>query len=355
MKQSEKGYNRIVIKIGSSLFFSDGINPDFKNLNNITKQIIHLVKEGKEVLVVSSGAIACGMSLLGLESRPQELSCLQAIAAIGQHKLMSVYSEVFKEKGLNSAQVLLTWEDFDSRKRYLNAKNTLLTLLKLGSIPIINENDTVSTDEIKFGDNDRLSALVSSLVSADLLIILSDVDGLLDKDNKTVIRIIDEITLELKALACPTNKKTSVGGMITKIEAAKIAVDSGIPCVIANGRKPDIIFSIIKEPEKEGTLFLPKKALAAKKRWIAFGAKPKGKIIVDEGAKKALLNKKSLLAVGIVATQGVFEAGDIVSVQDLHNHEFARGRVAISSKQLGKVKGRRYSKEVVHCDNIVIK
>jgi glutamate 5-kinase len=355
LEQSEKAYNRIVIKIGSSLFFSGGINPDFKNLNNITRQISRLVKEGKEVLIVSSGAIACGMSSLRLGLRPRELSCLQAIAAIGQHELMSVYSKAFKEKGLNCAQVLLTWDDFTSRKRYLNAKNTLLTLLNLGSVPIINENDTVSTDEIKFGDNDRLSALVSSLICADLLIILSDVDGLIDKNNKGVIRVIDEITPQVKALACPTNKKTSVGGMISKIEAAKIAVDSGIPCVIANGRKTDIIFSVIKEPKKEGTLFLPKKALAAKKRWIAFGAKPKGKIIVDEGAKKALMNKKSLLAVGIVAMDGVFEAGDIVSVGDLHNHEFARGKVDISSKQLEMAKGKRYSREVIHCDNIVIK
>ena len=355
MKQSEKDYKRIVVKIGSSLLYSDGINLDFKILNDVAEQVIRLIKDGKEVLIVSSGAIACGMSILRLASRPKELSTLQAIAAIGQHELMNVYRESFKKRGLNCAQVLLTWEDFDNRKRYLNAKNTLITLLRLGSVPIINENDTVSTDEIKFGDNDRLSALVSSLISADILIILSDVDGLLDKDKKTLIRVVFEITPQIKSLVFPTDKKICVGGMITKIEAANIAVDSGIPCVIANGRKPDIILSILKDIEKHGTLFLPKKALGAKKRWIAFGAKPRGKVIVDEGAKNALLNKKSLLCVGVIAVEGSFEAGDIVRVQDLQHNEFARGKVGISSKQLDKIKGRRFDKEAIHCDNIVIK
>jgi glutamate 5-kinase len=223
----------------------------------------------------------------------------------------------------------------------------------LKCIPIVNENDTVSTDEIKFGDNDRLSALVATLINADLLIILSDVDGLLDKSKK-VIPVVDEITARIKELACPTDKKTCVGGMTTKIEAAKIAMDSGIPCVIANGRTKDIILSAIKEPERYGTLFSPKKGLAARERWIAFGTKPRGKIIVDDGAKRALINKKSLLSVGIIASEGSFESGDIVSVIDTEKFEFARGKVSLSSKQLDKIKGRRYDKEIIHRDNIVI-
>lgn len=355
MKQLEKDYKRIVIKIGSSLLYSDKKKLNFGLLSDITGQISYLIENKKEVVVVSSGAIACGTSILGLQVRPKRLSYLQAVAAIGQNELMNVYRRFFKKRGLNCAQVLLTWEDFDNRNRYLNAKNTLLTLLKLGSIPIINENDTVSTEEIKFGDNDRLSAFVSSLISADLLIILSDVDGLLNKDRKTVVGVVSEITPQIETLASSTDKKTSVGGMITKIEAAKIAGDSGIPCIIANGRHKDIVLSIIKEPQGQGTLFLPKKDyLAAKKHWIAFSAKPKGKIIVDEGAKNALINRKSLLSVGVIATEGIFEAGDIVSVQDLQNYEFARGRVGISSKQLDKVKGSHYDKEVIHRDNIVI-
>ena len=353
MKQLLKDYKRIVIKIGSSLLCSDKRRLDCSLVDEITGQISDLVKVGKEIVVVSSGAIAMGMSILKLESRPKELSFLQAAAAIGQPELMDAYRRFFGARSLNCAQLLLTWEDFDDRKRYLNAKNTLLTLLKLNNVAIINENDTVSTDEIKFGDNDRLSALVSKLISADILIILSDVDGLLDK-NKKVIPIVNEITVDIKALACPTDKKTCVGGMITKLEAARIATDSGIPCIIANGRTKNIISSAIKEPGKYGTLFIPKKGLKAREHWIAFGTKPKGKIIVDDGAKIALINKKSLLAVGIVASDGNFDAGDIVSLIDKQNNEFARGKVRVSSKELQKLKGKRFDKEVIHCDNIVV-
>ncbi len=348
MRQLGKDYKRIVIKIGSSLLFAGQAQSE------IAAQISALVKNGKEVIIVSSGAIASGMSVLKMKSRPRELSSLQATAAVGQHLLMSQYRRFFEKKGLNCAQVLLTWEDFDDRKRYLNAKNTLLALLKFKSIPIINENDTVSTDEIKFGDNDRLSALVATLTNADLLIILSDVNGLLDTD-KNVIKVVDEITPQIKALACPTKKKICVGGMVTKLEAARIAANSGIPCVIANGRKKEIIFSIIKNPSDSGTLFVPKKGyLAARERWIAFGTKTKGKIIIDDGAKNALINKKSLLSVGVVKLEGIFEAGDIVSVHDLGGNEFARGKAGISSKQLDKVKGSRFDKEAIHRDNIVI-
>lgn len=355
MKLSEKNYKRIVIKIGSSLFYSAKKKLDFNLLAGITGQISRLVKEKKEIVVVSSGAIALGMSVLGLDSRPKELSYLQAIAAIGQSELMNNYRRFFKEHGINCAQVLLTWEDFDDRKRYLNAENTLLTLLKLKAVAVINENDTISTEEIKFGDNDRLSALVSSLISADLLAILSDVDGLLDKDKKTVVNVVDEITPQIKALASPTDKHTSVGGMITKIEAAKIAVDSNIPCVIANGRREDILLTLARAPQEAGTIFLPKKGfLTAKDRWIAFGAKPKGKVIVDEGAKKALVNNKSLLSVGVRGIEGNFACGDIVSISDEMGNEFAKGKVCVSYSQLDKVKGSRSEKEVIHCDNIVL-
>jgi len=353
LKQSEKDYKRIVVKIGSSLFYS-GKNLDILRLSDIVSTISELIKiEDKEVIIVSSGAIALGMNSMKLKIRPKELSFLQAAAAIGQNILMDNYSEYFKKYGKTCAQVLLTRDDFDSRQRYLNAKNTLLKLLELGAVPIINENDTVSTDEIKFGDNDRLSALVATLINADLLIILSDVDGLLDK-NRKVIRVIDEITPQIKALASPTNKKTCVGGMITKIDAAKISMDSGIPCVIANGRTKDIILSVIKEPEQYGTLFFPKKGLAARECWIAFGTKPKGKILVDEGARRALANKKSLLSVGVIGLEGNFEIGDIVSVVDEQDYEFARGKVGLSSKQLDKIKGSRHDKEIIHRDNIVI-
>jgi len=354
LRQSGKNYKRIVVKVGSSLFCLRDQLLDFGLIDNIASQISELIKDKKEVVLVSSGAIALGMSLLRITSRPKELSYLQAAAAIGQIELMNVYRRAFKEKELNCAQILLTWEDFSDRKRYLNAKNTLLTLLKLDTIPVINENDSVSTAEIKFGDNDRLSALVSSLIGADLLVILSDVDGLLEKDKKSVVKVVTEINAQVKNLACPTDKKTCVGGMVTKIEAAKIAVDSGIPCVIANGRKKDIILSIVSDDQASGTLFVPKGSITAKKRWIAFGTKTKASIVVDDGAKCALMDKKSLLSVGVAALSGNFETGDVVSVVDKQGNEFARGKTAVSSKQLDKIKGERFDKEIIHRDNIAI-
>ena len=354
MKPLVGDFKRIVIKLGSSLFCTEGACPDLALIKNIVEQISSLIKEGKEIVLVSSGAIALGMGLLKYKQRPTQLNYLQSISAIGQNKLMDTYQMYFQEQNIHVAQILLTWEDFDDRIRYLNAKNTIQTLLNMKNIiPIINENDTISTDEIKFGDNDRLSALVSSLISADMLIILSDVGGLIDKE-KRVIRVIDEITPQIKALASPTKKKTSVGGMVTKIEAAKIATDSGIPCVIADGRRMDIISSVINAPGESGTLFVPKKGMGARGHWIAFGAKSKGLITVDDGAKRALMDNKSLLAVGITSLEGNFDVGDIVTVIDSQNFQFARGKVRISSKELDKVKGGRADKEVIHCNDIVI-
>jgi len=354
LKLSQENYKRVVIKIGSSILYSSKGSLDEALVNSLVSQIKELSENNIEVVLVSSGAIALGMAALKLDSRPKELSYLQAAASIGQNELMNVYRNFFKKVGLSCGQVLLTWEDFNERRRYLNAKNTLLTLLKLGAIPVINENDTVSTDEIKFGDNDRLSALVATLVSADLLVILSDVDGLWDKDKK-IIKIVDKITAEIKALACPTKKVICVGGMITKLDAAKIAIDSGIPCVIAKGGRQGVILEAVRNTAAAGTLFVPKDVrLAAKERWIAFGTKSKGKIVVDDGAKRALINKKSLLSVGVVGVEGNFDSGDIVSIVDNNDNEIARGKVTISAKQLDKVKGSRLEKEVVHYDNIVI-
>lgn len=253
--QSRTNYKRIVVKIGSSIFAADKDKLDTASVSNIAGQISDLIKEDKEVVLVSSGAIAIGMSILKITTRPKGLAYLQATAAIGQHELMHIYKLLLNKHGINCAQLLLTWDDF-SDKRYRNAKHTLDTLLKLKCVPIINENDTVATEEIKFGDNDKLSALVSILVDADLLIILSDVDGLLDK-NKKVIRQVSKINAGIKSLACPTSKKTCVGGMVTKIEAARIAVGSGIPCVIANGGEKGIISRVAANPHNCGTIFIP--------------------------------------------------------------------------------------------------
>ncbi len=256
----QKKSKRIVVKIGASIFAADKKKINTALISNIAGQISGLIKQGKEVVLVSSGAIAIGMAILKLTKRPKELAYLQATAAIGQHELMHIYKLALNKYKINCAQLLLTWDDF-SDKRYQNAKNTLNTLLRLKSVPIINENDTVATEEIKFGDNDKLSALVSIMVDADLLIILSDVDGLLDK-NKKVIHVVGKITASIKSLACPTDKHTCVGGMITKIQAAQIAVNGKIPCVIANGRKKGIIAQIAKNPLSSGTIFTPKQGQA---------------------------------------------------------------------------------------------
>ena len=342
-----------MVKVGSSLFCSAG-RLDSSRVEHIAGEISALVKDGKEIILVTSGAIALGMSALNLTSRPKDLALLQAAAAVGQHELMDSYRRFFSKARLNCGQVLLTWDDFDQRLRYLNAKNTLLTLLKLNVIPVINENDTISTEEIKFGDNDRLSALVASLVGADLLIILSDVEGLLDA-NKQVIRLVDKITPAIRSLACPTYKKTCVGGMVTKLEAARIAADSGIACVIASGQKKGVIAKAIENPLAAGTLFAAKEeSLGSKERWMAFSAKTKGQIIVDDGAKRAVENKKSLLSVGVVGLEGNFDRADIVSIRDKGGVEFARGKVRLSAKELDRVKGARHDKEVIHRDDIVL-
>jgi glutamate 5-kinase len=352
----EKSYKRIVVKIGASLLFgregqvsAPGSFPD-----ELAGQVAELLQQGRQVVIVSSGAIASGMRILKMQARPRELSVLQALAAVGQHVLMEEYRCSFEKKGLHCAQILLTWEDFSDRQRCLNARNTLRELLSLGCIPIVNENDTISADEIKFGDNDRLSALVASnLASADLLLILSDVEGLLDREKK-LIRLVDKLTPEIRKLACPTDKAVCVGGMATKLDAAKIAVDSGIPCIIADGRTKQIIQKAFRDPAGCGTLFMPRHSLSERERWMAFGTKPKGRIIVDAGAKRALQNKKSLLSVGVLTSEGLFACGDIVTLVDAQGNEFARGKAGVSAQQLEKVRGRRWEKEVIHCDNIVM-
>lgn len=356
MEPSQKKYKRIVIKIGSSLIFPTWENPNLSLFDEIADQVSLLVSQGKEIVLVSSGAIASAMYLLGLKERPRQLNFLQSASAIGQNELMNTYRNSFEKKGFRSAQILLTREDFADRKRSLNAKNTILTLVEMERvIPIINENDTISTDEIKFGDNDKLSALVASLISADMLIILSDVDGLLDK-NKKVISLVEEINHHIKELACPTTKKACVGGMITKIEAAEIVTDSGIPCVIANGRKKNIILSVIEGPEENGTLFLPKKGLPERKRWIAFNARPKGKIFIDKGAKEAIVkNNRSLLAPGIVNIEGNFAVGDVIEIFSIDNTRCARGITSVDSYELKTIMGKKHHKEVVHKDNLVVK
>lgn len=362
-------FKKIVIKVGTKTLTSKNGKLNKAKIRQLVSQITRLMKQGIKVILVSSGAIAEGMSVMGLRQRPENLPFLQAAAAIGQSRLMRIYNHYFHEKKIVAAQVLLTQADLNDRKRYLNARNTLNELLERKAVPIVNENDTVSTDEIKFGDNDKLSALVANLIGADCLIILTDVDGLYCLDEKNNMKKIDEvkeINEEIASLVYETACFISVGGMKSKLEAARTVTSAGISCIIANGNEKNIISKIItgKNP---GTVFAPlRERLKEKKRWIAYGAKPRGRVKVDKGARKALCQQnRSLLAAGVVGYSGSFAYGDMVSIVDDKGKEFARGLINYSAAELDKIKGlktgkieevlgHKYFDEVIHRDNLVI-
>lgn len=348
---------RLVIKLGSSQIADHRLQARTSNLNSLCDQITSIQSKGIDVILVSSGAIVLGMGELGEHQRPKELAALQARAAIGQNALMRLFTDLFKKHKKTCAQILLTWDDFDDRARYVNARNTLNAILEQGVIPVINENDTISTQEIKFGDNDQLSALVAGLVHADLLVILSDVEGLYDPNDKDkkVFQEIKEITREIEGIAGGAkNKNISKGGMITKLQAVKIATHANIPCVIANGQAEEILVRILNN-EGVGTLFVEKEdKLLARKHWIAFGAKPKGTITVDSGAKQALQKGgRSLLLPGVVKFDGHFKVDDVVVICDQEGMEFARGIVNYSSGDMRVIEDKKGKQEVVHCDHLV--
>lgn len=351
-----KDVTRIVVKLGTGVLTDNRKQPDPAQMEQLVTQIVEQRKAGKEIVLVSSGAVGAGMGVLGYARRPNELAELQACAAVGQSRLMAIYERLFGAFGLAVAQILLTHEDLQHHERHLNARNTLVTLLRLGVIPIINENDVVSFTELKFGDNDKLSALVASLLPADLLVILTTVDGVLEnfgKPNPKTIPRIERIDASIEKLAGGTDSVTAVGGMASKIQAAKIAMRSGIPLVIASGRKKHALSRVLAGGE-EGTLFVPQPTrLQGRKRWIAFFHHPKGTLVVDHGARKALReNGKSLLPPGIARCEGEFEAGEVVRICDLDGTEFARG---IAGFNAGEIKARQLKRvEVVHRDNLVI-
>ncbi len=347
---------RLVVKLGTGVLTDSHKQPDPAQLEQVVAQVAALRKSGKEVVLVTSGAVGAGMGALGLDKRPTDLAELQACAAVGQSRLMATYADLFARHGLNVAQVLLTHDDLEHHERHLNARNTLVTLLGRGVVPIINENDAVSFTEIKFGDNDKLSALVASLLPADLLVILTTVDGVIENfgsPNSKTISVVEKIDSVLEKLARGTDSDTAVGGMKSKIEAAKIAVRSGIPLVIASGKKKNVLAKILGG-EDEGTLFVaePKK-LQGRKRWIAFFHHPQGALFVDDGAKRALREKgKSLLPPGVARCEGEFVTGDVVRICDLDGTEFARGIVRFDS---AAVRARKLPKEeLVHRDDLVI-
>jgi len=362
---------RLVVKVGSGLISAPGrgLLPD--RIGALADELAALAKDGREVVVVSSGAIASGMARLGLTQRPRSIPEKQAAAAVGQSALMWHYEQAFARHGIRVAQVLVTQEDISARPRYLNARNTLQVLLRFRVVPVVNENDTVAVEEIKVGDNDNLAALVAALIDADLLVILTDVDGLYTGDPRVDpearrLETVDAVTEEIERLVWDADGQVSVGGMSTKLEAARKVTSSGIPMVIASGRVPGTLRRVLRG-EPLGTYFVPRgDRLAGRKRWIAFAVPPQGRLTVDAGARSALVERgKSLLPSGVVEVEGEFHAGEVVSLSAADGKEFARGLTNYDAAELRKIQGAKTKDleerlgyksfdEVIHRDNLVL-
>ena len=362
---------RLVVKVGSGLLASLDSGLDAGRIAWLADELAGVVAGGKEAVLVSSGAIAAGMARLGFTERPRSIPEKQAAAAVGQSALMWSYEQAFARHGLKVAQVLLTQEDISHRARYLNARNTLMTLLGFGVLPIVNENDTVAVEEIKVGDNDNLAALVAHLVEADLLVLLTDVDGLYTGDPRhdpraRKIELVETLTEEIWRLGQDARGEVSVGGMTTKLQAAQKAMASGVPMVIASGRGDRVLQRLLKG-ESVGTLFVPKAdRLGARKRWLAFAVPPQGRLTVDAGARRALTERgKSLLPSGVIEVEGDFQAGEVVTLATADGKEFARGLTNYDADELRRIRGAKttavegilgYKRldEVIHRDNLVV-
>jgi glutamate 5-kinase len=362
---------RIVVKVGSSLVTDEGRGVDAQAVGNWCRQLAQLAAQGREVVMVSSGAIAEGMKRLGWTSRPKEVHELQAAAAVGQMGLVQIYETKLREHGMGSAQVLLTHADLADRERYLNARSTLLTLLALKVIPVINENDTVVNDEIKFGDNDTLGALVANLVDADALVILTDQRGLYAEDPRKnpQARFIDEAQAgdaELERMAGGAGSAIGRGGMLTKVLAAKRAASSGATTVIAWGREPDVLLRLAAGEAIGTALVASTPKLAARKQWMADHLQLRGALVVDQGAAVKVRDEgKSLLPIGVVEVQGEFQRGDVIAVRGTDGAELARGLANYSSSEarliarkpsseFERLLGYTAEPEIIHRDNLVL-
>jgi glutamate 5-kinase len=362
---------RVVVKIGSQIL-SSSTGIEEARLEALVSDLAALHDQGKEIVVVSSGAVAAGMARLGRRERPQSIPEKQALAAVGQIKLMALYERAFAKFGKNVAQVLLTHEDLANRQRYLNAKHTFQMLLASSIISIVNENDTVAVEEMKFGDNDHLSALVATLLEADLLVILSDVAGVYDRDPRSnpdaVLVPLIQDTKGIRSKVIGSSLSVfGTGGMATKIAAAEEAAVAGIPTVITSGLLPGSIPRVFDPKEEVGTIILPESnRLTNRKHWIAFNLKPAGEIVVDSGAQEALVQKKtSLLPSGVREVRGAFGVGECVRCLDLDGREFARGLINYSAMELNQIKGLHTSRieqalgykpfdEIIHRDDLVL-
>ena len=369
-REQIKDAKRIVVKVGTSTLLYPNGKINLYRIEHLARELSDLASQGREVILVTSGAIGAGMVRLGLSERPDSMQEKQALASVGQVLLMHLYDKFFTEYGQVAGQVLLTKENFANHNQYINARNTLMAMLKSGIIPVINENDAVTVAEVKIGDNDTLSATVAAIVDADVLIILSDIDGVYDANPQThpeakLLSEIKEITSGVEAMAGGAGSAVGTGGMATKIEAAKIATAAGVTMFIASGGENGMLGRIIAG-EDVGTVFPPKDAhLRARKGWLAFGKRISGILVVDEGCVKALKKGSSLLAAGILATEGEYTAGSTVRVLTADYQEIARGTIAYDAAAVAKIKGRKTSDftdildgeihdEVIHRDNMVL-
>lgn len=362
----------LVVKVGTRVLTHDDGTLDEARIARLAEEVNEIIQSGRKVVLVSSGAVGAGMCQLGIKQRPRDLAKLQAVAAVGQTNLIETYDRTFRRHGRRAAQVLLVAGDLDDRTRYLNVRNTLLALLEFGAVPIINENDTVAVDELMatFGDNDRLAAMVTSLIRAPLLVILSDVEGLYDGDparsDAKLISTVSKLDESIYAYVRDRATGHSKGGMASKLEAARIATTAGENVIVASGRRPGVL-SAVMAGELVGTLFLAQgKAVSTWKRWIGFSAQPRGRVTVDDGARRAIVEQgRSLLAIGIVAVQGEFKKGDVVSLRDSADAEIARGLTNYHAHEVQRIQGLRSNQiaaalghlpydEVIHRDNLLV-
>ena len=364
---------RIVVKVGTSTLTTEDGHLDIEKIKKIVLELSNLQDKGYDVILVTSGAVGAGMGLLNISEKPKTLAEKQMLSAVGQVSLMQIYQTLFKEHNKIVGQLLLTKEEFSNRKRYLNMRNVCNAFLKRKIIPIINENDAIVSNalKIKVGDNDTMSALVSGLIDADLLIILSDIDGLYNKnprkyEDANLIHIVGDINEDIKKMAGAEGSKFGTGGMVTKIIAAEMVTKIGTSLVIASGDEPKNITRIV-EKENIGTLFVKKnKKISLRKYWLAYGPSKEGALTIDNGAKTALKNGKSLLSVGIKSVEGTFDKGAIVEIEDLKGKVIATGISNYSSEEINLIKGEqsenieeilgyKYDDAVIHIDNVAMK
>lgn len=364
-------YKRVVVKVGSSTLSTADGEVDHEYLDSLVEQMCELRRMGCHPVLVSSGAISAGVEALDLTARPTDMPSLQAAASVGQVRLIEMYARLFATHGVPVGQVLLTRHDTGHRESYLHARDTFERLLELGAIPVVNENDTVAVEEIRIGDNDTLAALVATMISSDLVILLSDIEGLYDADPRVVeearlLEHVAELTDDLVAAAGGAGSAVGSGGMATKVEAAKVLMKAGIPMVICDGRRPNAIVDAARG-KTVGTMFAGAEGtVGARKLWIALGSRPAGEIVIDDGACAALVERgKSLLPAGVMSVAGRFGAGDTVVLKSASGAVIGRGLSEISSADLEKVKGLRTSQilaeypaiaatEVVHRDHLVV-